>query len=63
MMVRGPNCMLTLCFNIYLTSYRIGPRKDAFAAQCFIKNMFLNVNPDREKTIYSHSTVATSKCT
>ncbi|XP_036669800.2 G protein alpha q subunit [Drosophila suzukii] len=37
-----------------------GPRKDAFAAQCFIKNMFLNVNPDREKTIYSHSTVATN---
>ncbi|XP_016957095.1 G protein alpha q subunit [Drosophila biarmipes] len=37
-----------------------GPKKDAIAAQDFIRQMFLNENPDSDKIIYCHSTVATN---
>ncbi|XP_017797973.1 PREDICTED: guanine nucleotide-binding protein G(q) subunit alpha isoform X2 [Habropoda laboriosa] len=36
-----------------------GPQKDALAAREFILKMFINLNPDVEKIIYSHFTCAT----
>merc|ERR1712126_76201 len=33
-----------------------GPRKDAIAAREFIQRMFVDLNPDMEKIIYSHFT-------
>ncbi|KAK3868209.1 hypothetical protein Pcinc_026376 [Petrolisthes cinctipes] len=36
-----------------------GPRKDAIAAREFILRMFVELNPDPEKIIYSHFTCAT----
>ncbi|KAL7025236.1 hypothetical protein ACKWTF_013406 [Chironomus riparius] len=36
-----------------------GPRKDIIAARNFILQMFVNLNPDEDKTIYSHFTCAT----
>ena len=36
-----------------------GPRKDVVAARDFILQMFVNLNPDDYKTIYSHFTCAT----
>jgi len=36
-----------------------GPENDAFEAQNFILDMFLDLNPDPEKMIYSHFTCAT----
>ncbi|XP_070495337.1 guanine nucleotide-binding protein G(q) subunit alpha-like [Chironomus tepperi] len=36
-----------------------GPREDAIAARNFILKMFVNLNPDEDKTIYSHFTCAT----
>lgn len=38
-----------------------GPRKDAIAAREFILRMFVELNPDPEKIIYSHFTCATGK--
>ena len=34
----------------------LGPRKDAIAAREFILRMFVDLNPDMEKIIYSHFT-------
>jgi hypothetical protein len=36
-----------------------GPQRDAQAAREFILRMFVDLNPDAEKTIYSHFTCAT----
>ena len=36
-----------------------GPQKDAIAAREFILRMFVDLNPDTEKIIYSHFTCAT----
>ena len=36
-----------------------GPQKDVIAAREFIKEMFVDQNPDTEKSIYSHFTCAT----
>jgi len=33
-----------------------GPRYDAIAAREFIQRMFVDLNPDKEKIIYSHFT-------
>ena len=38
-----------------------GPQKDAIAAREFILRMFVDLNPDTEKIIYSHFTCATGK--
>jgi hypothetical protein len=38
-----------------------GPKKDATAAREFILRMFVDLNPDKEKTIYAHFTCATGK--
>lgn len=39
-----------------------GPQRDAIAAREFILRMFVDLNPDSEKIIYSHFTCATGKC-
>ena len=36
-----------------------GPQKDDIAAREFILRMFVDLNPDPEKIIYSHFTCAT----
>jgi len=36
-----------------------GPQKDAIAVREFILRMFVELNPDPEKIIYSHFTCAT----
>lgn len=36
-----------------------GPQRDAIAAREFILRMFVDLNPDSEKIIYSHFTCAT----
>ena len=36
-----------------------GPKKDAQAAREFILRMFVDLNPDPDKIIYSHFTCAT----
>ena len=38
-----------------------GPQKDPIAAREFILRMFLELNPDKKKIIYSHFTCATGK--
>ncbi|TMW44590.1 hypothetical protein DOY81_010330 [Sarcophaga bullata] len=42
----------------------LGPQRDAIAAREFILRMFVDLNPDSEKIIYSHFTCATGahKC-
>ena len=39
----------------------LGPQKDAITAREFILRMFVDLNPDTEKIIYSHFTCATGK--
>lgn len=41
----------------------LGPERDEIAAREFILRMFADLNPDAEKTIYSHYTCATGKRT
>ena len=51
-----------LCLNIcilFLTFLFAGPKKDAQAAREFILRMFVDLNPDPDKIIYSHFTCAT----
>ena len=38
-----------------------GPKKDAQSAREFILRMFVDLNPDPDKIIYSHFTCATGK--
>jgi len=38
---------------------RVGPQRDAIAAREFILRMFVDLNPDSDKIIYSHFTCAT----
>lgn len=42
-------------------SLNLGPQRDAIAAREFILRMFVDLNPDSEKIIYSHFTCATGK--
>ena len=46
---------LTFDFVVYFP----GPQKDAITAREFILRMFVDLNPDTEKIIYSHFTCAT----
>jgi hypothetical protein len=39
----------------------LGPKRDAIAAREFILRMFVDLNPDSEKIIYSHFTCATGE--
>lgn len=38
-----------------------GPKRDAQAAREFILRMFVDLNPDPDKIIYSHFTCATGR--
>lgn len=49
--------LITLHFSTHL----LGPQRDATAAREFILRMFVDLNPDSEKIIYSHFTCATGK--
>lgn len=40
-------------------SWQTGPQRDAQAAREFILKMFVDLNPDSDKIIYSHFTCAT----
>ena len=42
-----------------LLSWQTGPQRDAQAAREFILKMFVDLNPDSDKIIYSHFTCAT----
>jgi len=39
----------------------LGPKRDAQAAREFILKMYVDLNPDSDKIIYSHFTCATGK--
>lgn len=55
-----PNCFFNLMCNCYIFfKSNIGPQRDAIAAREFILRMFVDLNPDSEKIIYSHFTCAT----
>ena len=41
--------------------YFTGPQRDAIPAREFILQMFVDLNPDIEKIIYSHFTCATGR--
>lgn len=49
-----------ICFNTPLFYFK-GPQRDAITAREFILRMFVDLNPDSEKIIYSHFTCATGK--
>jgi hypothetical protein len=58
-MGEGIPCSL-VALDIALTSWSIpGPQRDAQAAREFILKMFVDLNPDSDKIIYSHFTCAT----
>lgn len=45
---------------IFITNIIVlGPQRDAISAREFILRMFVDLNPDSEKIIYSHFTCAT----
>lgn len=46
-------------FNIFFPCFFAGPQQDAQAAREFILKMFVDLNPDTDKIIYSHFTCAT----
>ena len=45
-----------------LIYFLLGPKRDAQAAREFILKMYVDLNPDSDKIIYSHFTCATGKC-
>jgi hypothetical protein len=49
--------LLAPCIS-YISSF-LGPQQDAQAAREFILRMFVDLNPDTDKIIYSHFTCAT----
>lgn len=54
-----PNKLLNL---LNIDHLFLGPKKDVIQAREFILKMFVDLNPDSEKIIYSHFTCATGKC-
>ncbi|VDK23469.1 unnamed protein product [Taenia asiatica] len=56
----GPrSCIVTRAMSIFFSFHNPGPQRDAKAAREFILKMFVELNPDPEKVIYSHITCAT----
>ncbi|CAG2058142.1 unnamed protein product [Timema podura] len=53
-----PRVVLTLPYSLSTYDHRC-PQRDAIAAREFILRMFVDLNPDSEKIIYSHFTCAT----
>lgn len=49
------------CLYYFIFTKSLGPQRDAIAAREFILRMFVDLNPDSEKIIYSHFTCATGK--
>jgi len=47
------------CDFILYNQFFLGPQRDAISAREFILRMFVDLNPDSEKIIYSHFTCAT----
>ncbi|CAG9560036.1 unnamed protein product [Danaus chrysippus] len=45
--------------SLHQVPYPAGPQRDASTAREFILRMFVDLNPDAEKIIYSHFTCAT----
>ena len=68
---RNPCCDLTMFCRVFLClhevvklslcifHFTVGPQCDAQAAREFILKMFVDLNPDSDKIIYSHFTCAT----
>ena len=55
-------CLLILQpYHVWTIGKIAGPQRDALAAREFILRMFVDLNPDSEKIIYSHFTCATGK--
>ena len=55
-------CMFVILFDVSIICMVLcttGPQKDAQAAREFILKMFVDLNPDPDKIIYSHFTCAT----
>ena len=52
---------MTLHHLLNLLIFFAGPQKDAITAREFILRMFVDLNPDTEKIIYSHFTCATGE--
>lgn len=48
-------------FENFWNFFLLGPQKDAQAAREFILKMFVDLNPDPDKIIYSHFTCATGE--
>lgn len=46
---------------LFFHLHKTGPQRDAITAREFILRMFVDLNPDSEKIIYSHFTCATGK--
>lgn len=55
-----PPPALSLSLSLSLPA-SLGPKKDAIHAREFILKMFVDLNPDSEKIIYSHFTCATGR--
>lgn len=58
------SCLLSIGFKKAFYNHLIpisGPQRDAIHAREFILRMFVDLNPDSEKIIYSHFTCATGK--
>ena len=51
-------CRYSPVVTLYLLA---GPQRDAIAAREFVLRMFVDLNPDTEKIIYSHFTCATGE--
>lgn len=56
-MYRNTNVLCELVCERLLV--HVGPQRDASTAREFILRMFVDLNPDAEKIIYSHFTCAT----
>ena len=48
-------------FNLNKLNKIVGPKRDPQSAREFILKMYVDLNPDNDKIIYSHFTCATGK--
>lgn len=54
---------INLLINYFLIFVCLGPKRDAQSAREFILKMYVDLNPDNDKIIYSHFTCATGMST
>lgn len=57
----GASLEVQIFLPMIFVSFIPGPQKDAQSAREFILKMFVDLNPDPDKIIYSHFTCATGK--